>query len=107
MVSISVHLKDNTKTGGGFIWKYAWFEYIIGLNFGIKINNNPKVIINMKYEKIIRETGFEPVSPETAVLKTAGITELTDSRETEIFTFLLLSPKKKQVTFTLYYNYSF
>jgi len=24
--SISVHLKDNTKTGGGFIWKYAWFE---------------------------------------------------------------------------------
>jgi hypothetical protein len=21
--SISVHLKDNTKTGGGFIWKYA------------------------------------------------------------------------------------
>ena len=55
----------------------------------------------------MRETGFEPVSPETAVLKTAGITELTDSRETEIFTFLLLSPKKKQVTFTLYYNYSF
>lgn len=38
----------------------------------------------------MRETGFEPVSPETAVLKTAGITELTDSRETEIFTFLLL-----------------
>lgn len=28
----------------------------------------------------MRETGFEPVSPETAVLKTAGITELTDSR---------------------------
>ena len=39
----------------------------------------------------MRETGFEPVSPETAVLKTAGITELTDSRKTEIFTFLLLS----------------
>lgn len=31
-------------------------------------------------KKIMRETGFEPVSPETAVLKTAGITELTDSR---------------------------
>ena len=38
----------------------------------------------------MRETGFEPVSPETAVLKTAGITELTDSRKTKIFTFLLL-----------------
>ena len=50
----------------------------------------------MKYEKIIRETGFEPVSPETAVLKTAGITELTDSRETEIFTFLLLPPFRKK-----------
>ena len=32
----------------------------------------------------MRETGFEPVSPETAVLKTAGITELTDSRNTFI-----------------------
>ena len=28
----------------------------------------------------MRETGFEPVSPETVVLKTTGITELTDSR---------------------------
>ena len=35
----------------------------------------------------MRETGFEPVSPETAVLKTAGITELTDSRETELSHF--------------------
>ena len=37
----------------------------------------------------MRETGFEPVSPETAVLKTAGITELTDSRETEIICHIL------------------
>ena len=42
-------------------------------------------------KKIMRETGFEPVSPETAVLKTAGITELTDSRYTfiNIFSFSL------------------
>lgn len=38
-------------------------------------------------KKIMRETGFEPVSPETAVLKTAGITELTDSRYTFINIF--------------------
>ena len=47
----------------------------------------------------MRETGFEPVSPETAVLKTAGITELTDSRKTKIFTFLLLSPFRKQKSY--------
>lgn len=51
----------------------------------------------------MRETGFEPVSPETAVLKTAGITELTDSRETKIFTFLLLSPFRKQQKLHLHY----
>ena len=28
----------------------------------------------------MRETGFEPVSPETVELKSTGITELTDSR---------------------------
>ena len=57
----------------------------------------------------MRETGFEPVSPETAVLKTAGITELTDSRETEIFhIFIIIAIQKTtKVTFTLYYNYSF
>lgn len=38
----------------------------------------------------MRETGFEPVSPGTAVLKTAGITELTDSRN-NIKQFLLNS----------------
>ena len=58
----------------------------------------------------MRETGFEPVSPETAVLKTAGITELTDSRKTEIITFLLLSShseKQQKVTFTSCCIYSF
>ena len=39
----------------------------------------------------MRETGFEPVSPETAVLKTAGITELTDSRYNFYKTFFLFS----------------
>ena len=57
----------------------------------------------------MRETGFEPVSPETAVLKTAGITELTDSRKTEICHIFIIIPIQKttKVTFTIYYNYSF
>jgi len=33
----------------------------IWLYFGIKINNNPKVIIN---KKDMREAGFEPAHPE-------------------------------------------
>jgi hypothetical protein len=42
----------------------------------------------------MRETGFEPVSPETAVLKTAGITELTDSRYNFIKHFIFFSLHK-------------
>ena len=37
-------------------------------------------IIKININSSLRETGFEPVSPETVVLKTTGITELTDSR---------------------------